>query len=62
MKWAVFVDLARPLERDEQERLTEALDLVGGGCVGPSRNGSWEAFFALHAQHAADADATAHRA
>lgn len=61
VKWAAFVDLARPLEPDEQERLTEALELVGGGSVGPTR-GKWEAFFAVHARSAADAEASAHRA
>lgn len=62
MKWAAFVDLARPLRPDEQERLTEALDLVGGGSVGPARGGHWEAFFALSAPNAHDAEASARRA
>ncbi len=62
VKWAAFVDLARPLAPDEQEHLTEALDLVGGGSVGPTRHGPWEAFFAVHARDAADAEAMAQRA
>ena len=49
MKWAIFADLARVLCPDEQTRITEALDLVGGGCVGPNRGGSFEVFFALQA-------------
>jgi hypothetical protein len=55
MKWAIFADLPRVLCRDEQTRITDALDLVGGGCVGPNRGGKWEVFFALQAndQHAA---------
>ncbi len=56
MKWAIFVDLARPLDGAEQSRLTDALDLVGGGCVGPRRGGGWEAFFALEARDRADAE------
>ena len=55
MKFAVFVDLSRALAADEQSRLTDALDLVGGGCVGPRRGGTWEVFFALEARDAAEA-------
>jgi hypothetical protein len=56
VNFGIFVDLARPLDRDEQSRLTDALDLVGGGSVGPRRGGVWEAFFVLHAKNVREAE------
>jgi hypothetical protein len=50
VNFAIFVDLARPLDRDEQTRLTDALDIIGGGAVGPRRGGVWEVFFSLPAK------------
>lgn len=49
MKWAIFAELARVLCPDEQSRMTNALDLVGGGSVGPNPGGTWEVFFRLQA-------------
>jgi hypothetical protein len=55
VNFAIFIDLARPLDRDEQSRLTDALDILGGGSVGPRSGGGFEVFFSLHADDAREA-------
>ena len=49
MRWAVYVDLSRPLSKEEQAEVFSALEAVipDSGCVGPNRRGVHEVYFVV---------------
>lgn len=51
MRFAIYADLSRHLDLDEQQRVFTALDTIvpDSGCVGPNRRGDCEVYFVVTA-------------
>lgn len=63
MRYAVFADLPRPLTKEEQSAVVEALELnvPESGCVGRDKSPNDEVYFCVEAPSEVDATAQAAR-